>query len=113
MKTQSGRSLPKMSNDFEIRFRDDGYHKKMVDTKRYKNNLDLQSEYKDELNAQLQEKAVLNKEKQSQELQEEHIAMQYRMRCISWFFSAFWWFLIATNCSEDFLNRLARFSSNN
>jgi len=77
MKTTSGRDLPKMSNDFEIRFRDDAYHKKMVDSKRYKNDGEVQHEYKDELDLQLQEKAQQKQQYKSRERSEEMVAAQY------------------------------------
>merc|ERR1712048_955300 len=77
LKTKSGRDLPKMSADFEIRFRDDDYHKKMVDSKRYRNVNDVQNECKHALDQQVDEKQDILEEHRQIEKQQEEESMLY------------------------------------
>lgn len=77
LKTTSGRDLPKMSADFEIRFRDDDYHKKMVDSKRYRNVNNVQAEYKHVLDQQVDEKRHIQDEHRQIEKCQDEETMQY------------------------------------
>merc|ERR1712159_251861 len=57
IKTKSGRNLPQLNNDFEIRFKDNDYNKKMVEIgKRYRNDLNKQTEYQTALERQIQDR---------------------------------------------------------
>jgi len=77
LKTKSGRDLPKMKADFDIRFRDDDYHKKMVDSKRYRNVSNVQNDYKHVLDKQVGEKQNIQDEQRQVERYEEEESMRY------------------------------------
>jgi len=77
LKTKSGRDLPKMKADFDIRFRDDDYHKKMVDNKRYRNLDNVQNEYKHVLDQQVGEKNYIQEEQRQIEKFQEEESMKF------------------------------------
>lgn len=79
IKTRSGQNLPHLSNDFEIRFRDHDYNKKMVEVgKRYKNDKEYQQEYKQILDHQIQERQDETINTKQSETREEIESMKYQ-----------------------------------
>lgn len=78
IKTTSGSNLPQLSTDFEIRFRDDEYHKKMVDIgRRYKNDKNYQNEYNHVLERQVKDRKDNEAMTKSVEINQEKETFKY------------------------------------
>jgi hypothetical protein len=78
IKTKSGRDLPQLNNDFEIRFKDNDYNKKMVEIgKRYRNDFNKQSEYQTVLDKQIQDRKDATSNFKNNETEQEIQSMKY------------------------------------
>lgn len=78
LRTKSGRNLPQLNNDFEIRFKDNDYNKKMVEIgKRYRNEPSKQSEYQTALEQQIADKKDYIKRSKIVDTEQEITSMQY------------------------------------
>ena len=78
MKTTSGRDLPQWKTDFEIRFKDNEYNKKMVEVgKRYKTGYSDREEYKKALDSQVKDKINTKIADQQNNIDQDMTSMRY------------------------------------